>query len=155
MTTTPSALAERLRTMYAAKCRDMATEDGRQIYSIRATDTRLQDLLAAAQALDDLARIERPAPFGSVDAWLHIARVKELEDQLYTQAQDLIAAGAVAAYAQGRLGARRSSLHDADDEAMWDRCQATIDAANRARARCVEVPVVVRLPADDTEGGAA
>lgn len=43
-----STLRDRLRSMYAARQRDIATEDGRQIYTVRATDERLRDLITAA-----------------------------------------------------------------------------------------------------------
>ena len=34
--------------MYSARQRDISTDDGRQVYSIRATDDRLRDLITAA-----------------------------------------------------------------------------------------------------------
>ena len=43
-----SALRDRLRSMYSARQRDISTDDGRQVYSIRATDDRLRDLITAA-----------------------------------------------------------------------------------------------------------
>ena len=49
-------LRERLRSMYAARQRDISTDDGRQVYSIRATDDRLRDLIVASEQILFLMR---------------------------------------------------------------------------------------------------
>ena len=42
--------------MYSARQRDISTDDGRQVYSIRATDDRLRDLIVASEQILFLMR---------------------------------------------------------------------------------------------------
>lgn len=72
MSNTPTTMAASLRAMHAAKTRHFVTDGGVEAFSIVATEARLDDLLRAAEALEEVASMRTVTSVTIDGAGLHL-----------------------------------------------------------------------------------